>query len=191
MATPSENLDTRDATWMQRLRLDDREALNEIARAHWPALIGFAYDLVGSTDAAEDLAQDALIGLWSQRHRFEGRSSLRTYLMQAIRRLASNDRRHRRLRDRTDVAERILSIHREPTSPDAELAERTLGDAIEVALRELPERRREAFVLVRFHGLSYREAAEVMGVSAQTVANQVCAALKGLRDTLAPHIDPG
>ena len=190
-ATPAEPQEGAEAEseWLRRLRTDDRDALDDLARVHWSALVGFAYDLLGSADGAEDIAQEALIGLWNQRHGFQGRSSLRAYLMQSVRRLALNDRRNRQLRDRFDVIERVRAIHAPPITPIAQLEARSLSAAIEAALRGLPERRREAFVLVRFHGLSYREAAEVMGVSTQTVANHVCTALKELRVMLAPYAE--
>src|SRR5437016_4267795 len=84
-----------------------------------------------------------------------------------------------------------------PSAGDAELAEgirrgderalvRPLPDhdalaALDRAIAGLPGRRREAFTLVHVQQLSYREAAEVMGIAPQTVANQVAAALAQLR----------
>lgn len=176
-----------DAEWLRRLGANDHDALNHLAQTHWPALVGFAYDLLGSADAAEDLAQEALIRLWNHRGELGDLGSLRAYLMQSVRRLALNEFRNRKLRDRTDVVERVRAIHEDPITPDAHLEERSLSADIEQALQELPERRREALVLVRFHGLSYREAATVMGVSTQTLANHVCTALKELRVSLASY----
>lgn len=176
-----------ETDWPRRLAANDHDALNHLARLHWSALVGFAYDLLGSADAAEDLAQEALIRLWNKRHEVGDLGSLRAYLMQSVRRLALNEFRGRRLRDRSDVVERVRAFHENPVTPDVHLEERNLSADIEQALRNLPERRREALVLVRFHGLSYREAAAVMGVSTQTLANHVCTALKELRVSLASY----
>lgn len=52
------------------------------------------------------------------------------------------------------------------------------------ALAALPRRRREVFELVRFHGLSHAEVAEVLEISTQTVANHVSRALSELRANL-------
>jgi RNA polymerase sigma-70 factor, ECF subfamily len=175
---------------LRRLRANDPEAFNQLASTYWKDLVGFAYDLVGSMDGAEDIAQEACIRLWNNRRGLEGRGSLRAYLMQSVRRLALNEFRSRRVRDRPDVVDRVRAVHSEPITPEAELDARDLSTAIETALRNLPVRRREAFVLVRFHGLSYREAAEVMGISTQTLANQVCTALRELRGALSSHIEP-
>jgi len=56
--------------------------------------------------------------------------------------------------------------------------------AIERAIAQLPARRREIFLLVRVHGLPYREVAELLEISPQTVANQMSAALAQLRQLL-------
>jgi RNA polymerase sigma-70 factor (ECF subfamily) len=189
LAAGPEEDSLHESELLRRLGADDPAALNQIAREYWKDLVGFAFDLVGSPDVAEDIAQEVCIGLWNHRRRFEGRGSLRSYLMQSVRRLALNEFRSRRVRSRPDVVDRVRAAHSEPVTPDAHLEANNLSAAIEVALRNLPARRREAFVLVRFHGLSYREAAEVMGVSTQTLANQVCTALKELRLALSSYTE--
>jgi RNA polymerase sigma-70 factor (ECF subfamily) len=67
----------------------------------------------------------------------------------------------------------ISTLHARPKTPidHAELSE--FGTALERALRFLPARRREAFELVRFQGLSLNDAAGVMGVTRRTVANHL------------------
>jgi RNA polymerase sigma factor (sigma-70 family) len=57
-------------------------------------------------------------------------------------------------------------------------------DALEQALRALPARRREAFELVRLHGLSLGDAGGVMGVSRRTVANHLYLAALDLAEKL-------
>ena len=69
-------------------------------------------------------------------------------------------------------------------TPADELDTREIETAIAQAVQELSPRRREAFVLVHLHGLSYQEAAEVMGVSRATLSNQVGSAVGQLRARL-------
>jgi RNA polymerase sigma-70 factor (ECF subfamily) len=49
-------------------------------------------------------------------------------------------------------------------------------------IKELPDRRREAFVLSRFEGLDHEEIADVMDISSNTVNNHIVAALDYLKD---------
>jgi RNA polymerase sigma-70 factor (ECF subfamily) len=60
---------------------------------------------------------------------------------------------------------------------------------MEAAVLALPERRRTVFLLARFHDLSRGQIAEMMGISPQTVANQLSSALSSLRESLAPLLD--
>jgi RNA polymerase sigma-70 factor (ECF subfamily) len=173
------------------LQRGDRSAFNTLASHYWPSLVGYAADLTGSLDQGQDLVQDALLALWQRRGHFAG-GSVRSYLMKAIRSRAMNLHRGLEIRRRPSVhAEARASIHgSKPPRPDLELEENELARAIEEALRALPERPREALVLVRFQGLSHAEAAAIMGTSNQTVANHVSSALKQLRDLLEVHLDP-
>ncbi|MCY4574821.1 MAG: sigma-70 family RNA polymerase sigma factor, partial [Gemmatimonadetes bacterium] len=66
-------------------------------------------------------------------------------------------------------------------TPAEELDAQLLAEALESAVTALPNRRREVFELIVLRGLSYAEAAAVMGISVQTVANQMSAALKSVR----------
>jgi RNA polymerase sigma-70 factor (ECF subfamily) len=53
---------------------------------------------------------------------------------------------------------------------------------------ELPPKRREVFVLARFHARTYRDIAEIMDISPRTVANQLSAAVRDLRKRLQPEL---
>jgi RNA polymerase sigma-70 factor, ECF subfamily len=68
--------------------------------------------------------------------------------------------------------------------PDEHAMERELQIRLREALLSLPARRREIFDLARFQGLTYQEIAEVLSLSPQTVANQVSAAFRSLREVL-------
>jgi len=59
---------------------------------------------------------------------------------------------------------------------------------VEVPAVPLPERRREVFVLGYFHGLSYQQIAETVGISLATVKNHMAAALADLRAALRPSV---
>ena len=62
-----------------------------------------------------------------------------------------------------------------------------LAGAAGRAIAELPERRRDVFVLAHLHGLSYKEVAETLGITPRTVANHMSLALAQLREALAVH----
>ncbi len=169
---------------MERLRRDDPDALDDLLQLHWPEVIRYALSFVECRDVAEDLSQTAFVGLWEQRHDWHQRGSTLAFLLRVVRNQALNRRRH--LSVRAQAERQIVSapVSRRPARPDERLAEREAARVLENAIRQLPERRREVFRLARFQNLSYRQIAEVMEISPQTVANQMSQALSDLREAM-------
>ena len=69
-------------------------------------------------------------------------------------------------------------------SSDEKLDAQDLAEKIEGWIQELPERRKEAFILSRRHEFSHREISEIMGLSERTVNTHIFLALKHLRSKL-------
>jgi RNA polymerase sigma-70 factor (ECF subfamily) len=82
---------------------------------------------------------------------------------------------------------RVARVAPSVRSPDDDLENIELRALIVEAVDSLPSRRRQVFILVRHSGLSYREAAAVLDLSTQTVANHLSLALADLRESLAPR----
>jgi RNA polymerase sigma-70 factor, ECF subfamily len=180
---------TDDVALLDRIRASDSDALEAAMKRHWTPLMRYAAGLATDEDTAEDAVQEAFIRLWARRKHWTMSRSLRGLLFRVVRNRLLNQRRSAQVRSRW--MERLSRRPaRPPSTPDQVTELKDLSAAVTSALAALPLRRREAFVLIRYSGLSYREAAEVMGVSPQTVANQMSAALTTLREALAPHL-PG
>ena len=71
--------------------------------------------------------------------------------------------------------------------PEARVRARRALVRLHAALRQLPERRRAAFVLCAVEGLDPREAAEVMGISRNAMRSLLCRARAQLEEMLARH----
>ena len=128
---------------------------------------------LGDRQSADDLTQETYLRAFGSLHRFEGRSSLRTWLLSIARRVCADAVRSRRRRRLTLVRE------------DAELEALTTGDgadrvgqgaAVSDLLARLAPDRREAFVLTQLLGLPYAEAAEVAGCPVGTIRSRVARA---------------
>ncbi|MGY1682011.1 sigma-70 family RNA polymerase sigma factor [Geodermatophilus sp. SYSU D01176] len=136
---------------------------------------------LGDRQSADDLTQETYLRAFSSLHRFEGRSSLRTWLLSIARRVCADAVRSRRRRRLTLVRE------------DADLEALGAGDGADrvaegagVAdlLARLSPDRREAFVLTQLLGLPYAEAAEVAGCPVGTIRSRVARARADLVDAL-------
>jgi RNA polymerase sigma-70 factor (family 1) len=175
---------------MERLQGGEPSALDEVIRCYWHALVAYAARLTPSEDAAEDVVQEAMLRVWRGRRQWNASDRLASFLYRITRNLALDETRRRRVRERWAEEEGSREQAGPPT-PD-QIAEHTqVSGAVTRAIEALPPRRREVFVLSRYHGHSYREIAEIMEISPQTVANQMSAALDELRERLSSHLpDP-
>jgi RNA polymerase sigma-70 factor, ECF subfamily len=138
---------------------------------------------LGDPNSADDLTQETYLRAFGSLHRFEGRSTVRTWLLSIARRVCADavrSRRRRRLtlvRDVADVAE--------PGTPGMDADHVAEGVAVDDLLARLDADRREAFVLTQLLGLPYAEAAEVAGCPVGTIRSRVARARGDLIAALA------
>ncbi|MCY4645280.1 MAG: sigma-70 family RNA polymerase sigma factor [Gammaproteobacteria bacterium] len=172
---------------MDEIREGSEPALGELMDLCWPELVRYAASQLGDVDLARDIAQEAFIQVWERRRGWRPRGSARVYLYRIVRHLVIDRKRRRavrrRWRDRQGRDDAIRGGH--APSPADMLEASLLADRFRAAVASLPDRRREVFELVFQRGLTHAEAAAVMKVSAQTVANQMSAALRTVRRVVA------
>ena len=129
---------------------------------------------------AEDLVQQAYVELLTGRARFDGASSLKTFVFAVVQNLARN--RYRRLASRMRLAGELRAEAAEaatqPVEPDA-------TSLIWDAVQRLPQRQRDIIELVFCRDLTVEEASRVMGVSTGTGRVHYDRAKKALRGNLA------
>jgi len=178
-----EEPDDRLPALMGEIRDGSGSALQELMDRLWEELVRYAAWEVGEIDVAKDLVQGAFVYLWEHRRSWINVGSPRAYLYRIVQHRVIDYQRHRSVR--TEWARREESRPRRgPPTPADVLAEKEVQEAFDQAMAGLPPRRREAFYLVALRGLSHREASEVLGISLQTVANQVSAALQAIRTAI-------
>ena len=165
----------------------DSEALDRLLLQFWHPLVAYVSRLLDDAEAAEDVVQRAFVRLWERGHAVPGGDEARPFLYRVVRNLASNEWR-RRQTERSWLDEE--SVLASPTAmPSQDVEEDELAAALAAAVERLPARRREVFVLSRYHALSNAQIAEVLSIAPQTVANQLVSALRELRVMLGPHLD--
>jgi RNA polymerase sigma-70 factor (ECF subfamily) len=188
---PSESFDglegASDNDLIVHIGRGDAAALPELMRRYRGQIVGYAASLLDA-DAAEDVAQETFLRVTAHAGRWRPLGSARTYLFHIARNIVLNTRRRRNRFAVLDAARTRWAGRSAPT-PGELLDESELRAAIEHAINAMPGRRREVFGLIRFGGLSYREAASIMGTSPQTIANQMSAALADVRNAIEPFTD--
>lgn len=146
-------------------------------------LIYFATALLRSREEAEEVVADVFMKLWQNRSTLGGIRHLQTYLYTAVRNTAINYRsKFPQMSDPLD--DNIAALVPYVASPEETLISRQNLQQIEQAINQLPLRCRLIFKLVKEDGLSYREVAEILDISVNTVNAQISIALKRLSSVI-------
>ena len=137
-----------------------------------------AYKWCGNRADAEDVAQDVCVRLARALGSFDGRSAFTSWLYRVVLN-AVRDRQRQGAR-RARQADALREVSASDVAPDQEsaVAERQLWDAV----RRLPEKQRDAMLLVYAEERSHAAAADIMGVKESTVSWYVHEAKKALKD---------
>jgi RNA polymerase sigma-70 factor (ECF subfamily) len=175
------------AVILARIRAGEQEAFEILVRTTWDDVVGYLTWLLGCRETAEDICQEALVRIWEQRERWHD-GSARALLFRIARNLALDAKRRERVRRAWAAREAVRAPATNGTDEQAESSE--LEGRLREALAALTPERRETVESVRFRGLTHEEAAEVLGVSRQTIANRMTLALADLR-VLLTDVLPG
>ncbi|MFF8869023.1 sigma-70 family RNA polymerase sigma factor [Streptomyces massasporeus] len=178
--------------------------------AHRTELTGYCYRMLGSSFEAEDAVQDTMVRAWRSYDKFEGRSSLRSWLYRiatnvCLDMLTAGNRRARPmdLTESTPLAQAALSPRPDntwlepmpdarvlPTTHDpaeAAVAKESVRLAFMAALQQLPSKQRAVLILREVLAWKASEVAELLDTSVASVNS----ALQRARATLAERQEPG
>lgn len=182
-----------DEELLARFADGDREALEELFRRYRALAYRVAFRLLSHEADALDAVQEGFVKVLTHLNSFQGRSSFKTWLLRVVSNAALDLGRQRGRRE-------ILSLdvpetgEREPNQPlvmddpALGLEREDLRQLLDQAMRTLPEAQRRTFVLHADAELSYREVAEVMGISIGTVMSRLYYARQKMRTYLASRI---
>lgn len=176
-----------DETLAARAKDRDLDAYEEIVRRYQRLLVRAAYLVTGSSDEAEDAAQEAFVKAYRAIGRFRRGAPLRPWLLRIVTNEARNRRRSsaRRTGLQIRVAEdRRLSGDAAP-SPETAAVEMERRDRLIEAVNGLGEGERLAVSYRYFLGLDEAETAKALGVARGTVKSRCSRALGRLRTELA------
>jgi RNA polymerase sigma-70 factor (ECF subfamily) len=145
----------------------------------------FAYRMLGSAEAAEDVVHDCFLGLIKEPGRFDSaKASLRTYLYAAARNQAA--KRYQKFGRESAIDELAdeprMADHHEPLR---QVLNDELAGEVQRAIASLPPLQREALVLFEYEDLSLAEIGAIVGVDSNTVKARLFRA----RDKLRARLD--
>lgn len=177
---------TEEQLWRQ-LKAGQKSALEQLYRSHAEALLLYGHKFSADTQLVEDAVQDLFVELWQNREKAAQASSVRAYLLVALRRRIIRRMERQLRRESTEEAgENLFEVE---ISIDEQIAARELSaerrDQLNHALRELSNRQKEALYLKYQLNLNYEDICAVMDINYQSARNLVASALKRLKELMA------
>jgi RNA polymerase sigma-70 factor (ECF subfamily) len=187
---------------MLRAKEGDDEAFSQLVTAYQDRLIAIFYHIVGSQEAAEDLAQDVFLRIYRARHGYEPTARFSTWIFRIANNLASNTRRNQGRRREVSLAGSDsgpmgappadqVAVEKSALMPARQLDKRELQGLVQKALETLNERQRMAVLLHKFEEMSYQDIAETMELTPAAVKSLLSRARENLRQVLEPHMQMG
>lgn len=171
----------------------DRAAIEALLRAHLPRIHAVCTRMCTDRGDADDAAQNAMVSIARGLDRFDGRSSLASWIYRITTNACLDELRRRRRRPEP-VDLDLLAPGSEPVSrqgsPEADAIATETRHELMSALAELPEEFRVAVVLRDVADLEYSTIAEITGVAIGTVRSRIARGRGRLADVLAPGTEP-
>lgn len=148
--------------------IDEDKIFRDQLLALLPSLRAFSRGLCGNRDMADDLAQDTMMRAWAARASYTQGSNFRAWMFMIMRnQFYSTLRKNKRMTSLDpEVAERVLVV--------APAQQNGINvDDVAKALQKLPAEQREVMLLIGANGLSYEEAAQIIGCAMGTVKSRL------------------
>ena len=175
--------DEQFRSWSLGLRNSDSRSYSALYDATFDPLLRYAVYYVRDRSIASDILQDVFLKIWRIRREIDPERSLRALMYQMVRNYALNHERQRK-RHATEELEAEHPSVRFDILADERLDADVLEGQIRSWIDAMPTRRREAFLLSRYEGLSHEEISMLMDLAPKTVNNHIVLALQDLRDKL-------
>lgn len=169
-----------EVTLFRKMQEGDWEAFSSFFASYAEQLYLYAAGFLGDREEARDIVQETFIYLWENRAKIKCTDTLYAYLLRSVKNQCINYKLHLKVREK--YLEEGLALQEETEEDVDELEE--LYEALRVSIDALPPKCREIFILGCVEGLSYKEVADRLGVSVNTVKTQIKVAYKKVKSDL-------
>ncbi|BCJ90948.1 RNA polymerase sigma factor [Terrihabitans soli] len=181
---------TSDEILISRIASGDKLAMQVLFARHHVRVFRFVLRLVRNEANAEDLISEVFLDVWRQAGKFEGRSSVSTWLLSIARFKALSSLRKKSEGELDDEA--AEAIEDDADTPEVALQKKDKAQALRECLKSLSPEHQEIVDLVYYHEKTVEEASEILGIPENTVKTRLFYARKRLTELLkSAGIDRG
>lgn len=154
------------------------ENYQQLYRAHGEAVRNFLYYKIGDIGRAEDVCHEAFIKLWENCKKVSLEKA-KSFVFTVANNLFLNQVRHKKV---ALEFEKYFTGYSTPQNPEEVMRENDFKTLLENAISSLPDKQRESFLLNRIDKMTYREIAELEGVSEKAIEKRISKALIFLKE---------
>jgi RNA polymerase sigma-70 factor (ECF subfamily) len=166
---------------LERVASGDLDAFEKLYRLYQPRLDRFLTGMLRRPQLVEEVLDDTMMVVWQTAGNFRGASKLSTWIFSIAYRKALKARARW---PEPVVDEQLLTRVSTDPGPEDQLGHNRLHDALVEAMDGLSADHRAVVDLTYFHGLGYREIAEIVGCPVDTVKTRVFHARRRLKQAL-------
>jgi RNA polymerase sigma-70 factor (ECF subfamily) len=174
-----------DFVLMQQVAGGSEAAFRQLMRRHADKAVRYCYRLLSDQASAEDQVQQAFMKVWTEAPRWRPEAKFTTWFYRILHNQSIDQLRLRRRPmveiDNEDVAEQLVDKH---ADTEGNMADKQRAATVNEALKELPERQRQALILSHYEGFTQREAAGVLGITESALESLLTRGRAALRQKL-------
>ena len=171
---------------LNSLRNGEHSAMEYLYQTYWEVVLDAAYKRVRDEEIAQDITQEIFISIWENRERLYINSSFEAWFKGAVKYKVINYFKSSIVKEKyqEDLVQ-LMGNHAESSPAESMIMLKELNQQLDHAMLELPEKMRVIFSMSRRQQKSTKEISDELNLSAQTVKNQLSAALKLIRKKLS------
>ena len=163
----------------------DLRAFEELYRNYHPRLSRFLKNMLRSAPLVEEVLDDTMMVVWRQPDRYNGKSKVSTWIFAiAYRKALKALKRH----DEPVEDKHAEARESAEAGPEQQLGRAQVQQVLQGAINELSQDHRAVVDLTYFHGIGYREIAEIMACPVDTVKTRMYHARRHLRNKLSGQL---
>jgi len=180
------DMNATDEDLVARSRGGDLDSFNELILRWERPIYALAYRVIGREEEARDVCQDTFLRAFRALPGFKGEAKFSSWIYRIALNLCRDWMRRQRRAPTMQIPEGVdpseLASDQGPVESIEDLvARRELSAVVEEAMTLLPEEQRTAIVLKEYHGMTFKEIADLQGVPLSTVKTRVYQGLSVLR----------